>query len=144
MLLNRFALAAVCALPMLPLSVPTPGAPLVASFMYACDAEEPRPSLTTRFSGEGRPKPRGADAHVEVFERGHEPTRTYRVIGQVRVRANSGRTSTDELVRWTKRGARELGGDLVVGLVIDDAAALRSGPVGLLCATADVAQWHTP
>jgi hypothetical protein len=142
MLLNRLMLAAVCVMPAIPVRAPVAGAPLVASFMYACESEEPRPTLTTRYSEPGRPKPRDAQAPVEVFMSGQVPTRAFRVIGQVRVRANSGRTSTAELVQWTKRGARQLGGDLVVEMVIDDAAALHAGPVGLLCATARVAQWR--
>lgn len=142
MLLNRLMLAALCVLPALPMHASGPGAPLVASFMYACESAEPRPTLTTRYSGPGRPQPHDAQAPVDVFMAGQAPTRAFQVIGEVRVRANSGRTSTDELVQWTKRGARRLGGDLVVELVIDDAAALHAGPVGLLCTTARVAQWR--
>lgn len=142
MILNRLALAALCVLPALAVKLPAPGAPLVATFMYACDSEEPRPSLTTRYTGEGRPSPRDKAAPVFVYERGSEPTRAFKVIGEVRVLANSSRTSADDLKSWAQRGARQLGGDAVVSLVIDDAAAAKAGPVGLLCATASVAQWQ--
>lgn len=142
MIVHRLVLAAICVLPVIPVASPTPGAPIVASFMYACEADEPRPSLTMRYTGEGRSQRREATATVEVFERGHDPARSFRAIGEVRVRANSARTSTVELRRCAERGARELGGDALVDLVIDDAAALHAGPVGLLCATARVVQWR--
>ena len=47
MILNRLALAALCVLPALATRLPAPGTPIVATFMYACDSEEPRPKLTT-------------------------------------------------------------------------------------------------
>lgn len=142
MTFNRLALAALCVLPALAVKSPAPGAPLVATFIYACESEEPRPSLTTRYTGEGRPRAREKDAPVYLYERGQDPERPFQVIGEVRVVANSSRTTPDQLKQWAQRGARQLGGDALVSVVVDDAGAIKAGPVGVLCATASVAQWQ--
>lgn len=143
MIPTRFALAFLCVLPAVAVESPARvGAPVVASFMYACASDEPRPTLTTERVGAGVFPARAASATVEVFELGRTPVRAGDVIGEVRVRANSGRTSDDELLAWAKRGARSLGGDAVVGWAVDDAAASGAGPVGLLCGTAKVVRWR--
>ena len=132
MIPSRFALAFLCVLPAVAVESPARvGVPVVASFMYACASDEPRPTLTTERVGSGVFPARAASATVEVFELGRTP-----------VRANSGRTSADELLGWAKRGARSLGGDAVVGWTVDDAAASGAGPVGLLCGTAKVVRWR--
>ena len=58
--------------------------------------------------------------------------------------ASGSRTSIDELTDWAKRGARRLGGDAIVNVIVDDAASVqpKAGPVGLLCLTASVVSWE--
>lgn len=144
MILNRLALAALCVLPALATRLPAPGTPIVATFMYACDSEEPRPKLTTHYTGEGRPQPKPKDAPVWLYEKGQEPGRAFEVIGEVQVLSSSSRTGPDVLKDWAIRGARELGGDAVVAVVVDDAGSVspKAGPVGLLHLKASVARWQ--
>lgn len=139
----RLALVSFCLLPALSLGLPARHANVVATFMYSCDASNPRPKVRTRWTAEGRPRPRDKSATVEVFEAGMPPSRKYDPIGEVSVLASGSRTSVDELTDWAKKGARQLGGDALVNVSFDDAASVKpkAGPVGLLYLTATVVRW---
>ncbi len=141
---NRLALIILCVLPAFAVNVGHRDSPLLATFMYACDADHPEPRLTTVYTGEGKAKPKAASDPVALFDAGQEPARHYRVIGEVKVLANSHETSVDDLKTWAARGARKLGGDALVAVRCDDAASMtpQAGPVGLLALTATVAQWE--
>ena len=139
----RFALFAFCVLPALAVNMPARHPNVVASFIFSCDASDPEPRLRTRYTAEGRPRPREKSAKVEVFPPGALPARRYESIGEVSVLASGSRTSVEQLTNWAIRGARKLGGDALVNLNYDDAASMKpkAGPVGLLCLTATVVRW---
>ena len=141
---HRSMMLALCLLPAVGIQVLTPQAPLIATFMYACESAEPRPRLETRYLAAGKPVARPASALVESFEKGHAPARHYRVVGQVRVLASTVRTDVGTLKDWARKGARKLGGDALVELAIEDAASVvpKAGDVGLLYLTASVVRWE--
>lgn len=144
LLLNRLILVAFCLLPALGVGVRTPHANFVASFMYACDSSTPDPHLKTRYTAAGKPKPRAKTAFVEVYQAGQAPTRTFIPLGEVSVLANSSRMSVDELTDWARRGARQLGGDAIVEVKVDDAGHVqpKAGDVGVLYLSASVVRWE--
>lgn len=143
-LASRLAVLALCLLPAVGVRLPARPAPVVASFIPACEDATPRPRLRTTFTAAGRPRPRAASAPIEVFQSGQSPTRKYLPLGEVSVLASSSRTSVDDLTEWAQRGARRLGGDAIVDVRWDDAASVRpkAGPVGLLYLTAQVVRWE--
>ena len=144
MRLARMMLGVICVLPLLGIARPNDPSALVASYIPSCDASAPRPRLRTHFTAAGRPERRPDTAAVAVFERGTPPARQYAVLGDVSVLASGSRTSVEELTRWAKRGARELGGDALVDVQLDDAASAKppAGPVGLLYLSATVVRWE--
>jgi hypothetical protein len=142
--LSRFALLTCCLLPAVGVSVPVRHTLVVATFTYACDASNRAPRLRTTFTAAGKPRPRSKSSWVEAFDKGQAPARKYVTIGEVSVLASGPRTSIDELTDWARRGARQLGGDAIVNVSVDDAAHVqpKAGPVGLLCLTASVVSWE--
>ncbi len=143
---NRLCLALLCVLPAIGVGRPGRPAGVVATFLYSCDASNPEPRVRTKFTAQGRARPRPKSASVEVFRRGQPPARAFVAIGTVDVLASGSRTSVDELTEWARKGARRLGGDAIVDVSWDDAASVRpkAGPVGLLYLTANVVRWQEP
>lgn len=140
---TRLLLLALCVLPALGAGFRTGQRAVVASFIYSCDASDPRPRLRTNYTAEGKPKARPSSAAVAVFERGHTPDRKYVELGEVNVLASGSHTSVDDLTDWARRGARRLGGDAIVDVSWDDAAHVQppAGSVGRLYLTATVVRW---
>jgi hypothetical protein len=144
MSMNRLLLAALCMLPAAGLETRLPHAPLVATFMYACDASRSDPKVTSRYTGAGRPRPTPDSVTVEVYMRGRPPGRPFRPIGEVKVLATTGRMMPAELTDWASRRARKLGGDAIVDVWWEDAGSVtpKAGDVGLLYLTAEVVRWE--
>jgi hypothetical protein len=78
-----------------------------------------------------------------VFEGDAKPTRTYEPVGSVLVVAHVFGTGPSELTDHAMRAARQMGGDALVNVRVDDAASLRppAGPVGRLALMAAVVRW---
>ena len=140
---SRLLLLALCVLPALGAGFRTGHRAVVASFMYSCDASDPRPRLRTTYTAAGKPKARPDSASVAVFHHGDAPDRKYAEVGEVNVLASGSHTSVDDLTEWACRGARRLGGDAIVDVEWDDAAHVKppAGSVGRLYLTATVVRW---
>lgn len=141
---NRIALLALCALPALGLGLQVPGAVPVATYMSACGGSGQSPTVRTSYSTSLRPAPRPKDAPVEVFHQGAaSPTRAYDPVGSVSVLAHVEGTGPSELTDRAVQAAREMGGDALVNVEIDDAASLHppAGAVGRLGLRALVVHW---
>jgi len=77
-----------------------------------------------------------------VYE-GAAPTRAYEPVGSVLVVAHVSGTGPAELTERAKLAARQMGGDALVSVQVDDAAHTRppAGPVGRLALLALVVRW---
>jgi len=132
---------AMCALPALGFRMPGASGRL-ASFYFACPAPDVAPSVRTTLVAGVRSRPRVKDAGIAIYVRGQAPPRKYRVLGTVGVLSHSGQTHEEVLRDWAKRTARRMGGDALVDLWCDDAAAARVGDQGMLYLTASVVSWQ--
>ena len=132
---RRAAALAVCALPALGIGVHTETQDFVASFFYACSGSDAAPSVKIRYAGSQRLARRPESSSVELYARGVDPGRKYRVLGEVDVLAHSTQTHPDEFTERAKRAARQMGGDAIVDWWWDDAANMRpkAGDQGRLC-----------
>ena len=145
--LNRIGLLALCVLPALAFGARLPGALPVATYMSACGGSGQSPTVRTSYSTSHRPAPRPRGALVEVFHHGDaSPTRAYEPVGWVSVLAHVDGTGPSELTDRAIQAAREMGGDALVGVEIDDAASLHppAGAVGRLGIFALVVRWSDP
>ncbi len=144
LLLNRLALATLCLLPAAAMELHSPSRPLLASFMYSCDASTPQPRVTTKYTAAGRPRAKPDLAPVAIYERGKSPDRAYETIGEVHVLAAGSRMAVSELDSWAIKGARKLGGDAIVDVWYEDAAQVspKAGDPGLLYLSASVVRWQ--
>ena len=140
--LNRIGLLALCVLPALGFDTRGPGTLPVATYISACGGSGQSPTVHTMYVTAHRPARRPKSAPVDVYE-GTVPTRTYEAVGSVLVVAHVSGTSVPELIDRAKRAAREMGGDALVNVHIDDAASLRppAGAVGRLGLRAAVVRW---
>ena len=138
---NRIGLFALCVLPALGFDARVPGLP-VATYISACGGSGQSPTVRTTYVTAHRPARRPKSAPVDVYE-GTVPTRTYEAVGSVLVVAHVSGTSVPQLIDLAKRAAREMGGDALVNVHIDDAASLRppAGAVGRLGLRAAVVRW---
>jgi len=141
--LNRIGLLALCVLPALGFDARGPISLPVASYISACGGSGQSPTVRTSHVPAHRPAPRPKSAPVEMFEGQEKPTRTYEAVGSVLVLAHVSGTGTGELTDLAMQAAREMGGDALVSVQIDDAASLRppAGPVGRLGLRASVVRW---
>ena len=142
--LNRIGLLALCVLPALGFGANVPGSLPVASYISACGGSGQSPTVRTSYVPAHRPAPRPKSAPVEMFEGEAKPTRTYEAVGSVLVLAHVSGTGAFELTERAKGAAREMGGDALVSVQIDDAASLHppAGPVGRLGLRASVVRWN--
>lgn len=140
---NRIALLTLCALPALGFGIQLPGALPVATYISACGGSGQSPTVRTSYSTPHRPPRRPKSAPVEVFHGAASPTRAYESVGWVSVVAHVDGTGAGELTDRAMLAAREMGGDALVGVQIDDAASLRppAGAVGRLGLRALVVRW---
>lgn len=141
---NRIALLALCALPALGFGMHVPGAVPLATYINACGGSGQSPTVRTSYATPHRPARRPKGAPVEVFHQGAaSPTRAYESVGWVSVVAHVDGTGPSELTDRAIQAAREMGGDALVGVQIDDAASLRPpvGAVGRLGLRASVVRW---
>jgi hypothetical protein len=140
---NRIGLMALCVLPALGFGVHVPGPLPVASYISACGGSGQSPTVRTSYVTARRPAPRPKSAPVEMFEGEAKPTRTYEAVGSVLVLAHVSGTGSGELTDRAMQAAREMGGDALVDVHIDDAASLEppAGPVGRLGLRASVVRW---
>ena len=141
--LNRIGLLALCLLPALGFGMQVPGAVPVATYISACGGSGQSPTVRTSYSTSHRPPRRPQSAPVEVFHGAASPTRAYESVGWVSVVAHVDGTGADELTDRAMNAAREMGGDALVGVEIDDAASLHppAGAVGRLGLRAVVVRW---
>ena len=141
---TRLATLVVCLLPAFSIGTPTTRPNLVASFFFACPGENPAPRVRTKYTAMRRPARRPKSSPVDVFQRGHAPMRKYQLVGEVDVLAHSSHTNVDDLTHYAIRAAREMGGDALVDVWLEDAASAqpRAGEQGMLCLTAGVARWE--
>ena len=141
--LNRIGLLALCVLPALGLGAHGPGSLPVASYISACGGSGQSPTVRTSYVPAHRPAPRPKSATVEMFEGEAKPTRAYEAVGSVLVLAHVSGTGPGELTDRAKGAAREMGGDALMSVQIDDAASLHppAGPVGRLGLRASVVRW---
>ena len=139
--LNRIGLLALCLLPALAFGAHVPGALPVATYVSACGGSGQSPTVTKTYVTARRPPARPRFANVEVYT-GDVPTRAYEPVGSVLVLTHVSGTGS-ELTDIAIRAAREMGGDALVSVQIDDAASLRppGGPVGRLGLRASVVRW---
>ena len=139
--LNRIGLLALCVLPALGFDALVPRSLPVATYISACGGSGQSPTVHTSYATARRPAPRPKSAPVEVYM-GDVPTRTYESVGSVLVLTHVSGTG-GELTDIAKRAAREMGGDALVNVQIDDAASLHppAGPVGRLGLRAAVVRW---
>ena len=139
--LNRIGLIALCVLPALGFDARVPGSLPVATYISACGGSGQSPTVSKKFVGSHRLAPRSKSAPVDVYA-GAAPTRAFEPIGSVLVLTHVSGTGS-ELTDMAMRAAREMGGDALVSVQIDDAASLRppGGPVGRLGLRADVVRW---
>ena len=144
LLLNRLALVTLCLLTAVAVELHSAPRPLLASFMYSCDASAPRPHVTTKYTAAGRPRAKPDLAPVAIYERGKSPDRAYETLGEVHVLAAGSRMSVSELDSWAIKGARKLGGDAIVDVWYEDAAQVspKAGDPGLLYLSASVVRWQ--
>lgn len=140
---NRIGLVALCVLPALGFDARVPGSLPAATYISACGGSGQSPTVRTRYATSHRPPRRPKSAPVEVFHGAASPTRTSDVVGWVSVVAHVSGTGPAELTDRAIQAAREMGGDALVGVQIDDAASLRppGGPVGRLGLRALVVRW---
>ena len=139
--LNRIGLLALCVLPALAFGAHVPGSLPVATYISACGGSGQSPTVTKTYATSHHPPARPRDANVEVYA-GNVPTRAYEPVGSVLVLTHvSGSGPT--LTNIATRAAREMGGDALVSVQIDDAASLHppGGPVGRLGLRASVVRW---
>ena len=143
---NRIALLALCALPALGFGLQVPGAMPVATYMSACGGSGQSPTVRTSYSTSHRPPRRPKSAPVEVFQGAAKPTRAYEAVGWVSVVAHVDGTGPEVLTDRAMQAAREMGGDALVGVEVDDAASLHppAGAVGRLGLRASVVRWSDP
>ena len=139
---NRIALLALCALPALGFGL-APGSLPVATYISSCGGSGQSPTVRTSYATSHRPAPRPKSAPVEVFQGAAKPTRAYDSVGWVSVVAHVSGTGPGELTDRAMQAAREMGGDALVGVQIDDAASLHppAGAVGRLGLRAVVVRW---
>jgi hypothetical protein len=140
---NRIGLLALCALPALGFGIRTPGPLPPGTYLSACGGSGQSPSVRTSYVTAHRPAPRPDLSPVEVFQGATKPMREYEPVGVVQVLAHVSGTSSQELTDRALRAARQMGGDALVAVRIDDAASLRPpvGPVGRLALVASVVRW---
>jgi hypothetical protein len=141
--LSRIGLLALCVLPALGFGVRVPGTLPVATYMSACGGSGQSPTVRTYFVTAHRPARRSSSAPVEVFDVAAKPTRAYEAVGVVHVVARVSGTGEDELRSRAMQAARNMGGDALVDVQIDDAAHTRppAGNVGTLALVASVVRW---
>jgi hypothetical protein len=140
---NRLGLLALCLLPALVFGARVPGSLPVATYISACGGSGQSPTVNKMYVTAHRPAPRPKTARVELFDGGKQPTRSYEPVGSVIVVAHVSGTGTGELTDRAMRAAREMGGDALMNIHVDDAASLRPpvGPVGRLGLRAMVVRW---
>jgi len=138
---SRFGLLAACVLPALGIGVHAPHASFVATYISSCSGGV-APSVRTKFTSAARPRSRPKSSPVDVYRRGHGPDRKYEVLGEVGVLAHSSSTGEDELTRYASQAARTMGGDAIVDVWWDDAAAAKAGEQGMKYLTANVVRWQ--
>ena len=142
--MNRLALLALCLLPALGIDARLPGAMPVATFTYACQGSGQSPSVRSSYSVARHPAPRSKSAPVEVYHDAVAPTRAYERIGNVQVVYRTSAGNTTDLIELAMRRARQMGGDALVNVQIDDAAHTQpsAGAVGTLALVASVVRWR--
>jgi len=120
--MTRLATVALL-LPAVGIGVRTPHANFVRASCTRAIPPSPPHAWRTRYTAAGKPARRAKASLVEVFQRGQTPPRRYEVVGEVQVLATSSRTSVDQLTDYAIRGARTLGGDVIVGVSVCDAGS---------------------
>lgn len=141
---NRLAVLAVCVLPALGVNPRVVGTGPVGSFFYACPGADNAPSVRVRHAIDGsRPRPRPKSSPIDVYERGRKIDRPNELLGSVQVVANDTHQDVRQLTERAVKAARQMGGDAIVDVYVDDAANVqpKAGDRGSLCLTADVLRW---
>src|SRR5262245_14198184 len=141
--LNRIGLLALCLLPALGFGVHVPGSLPVATYVSACGGSGQWPTVRKFYTTHRRPAPRQKSASVEVFEGAAGPKHEYEMVGVVQVLAHVSGTGPGELTDLAKQAARQMGGDALMSVQVDDAAHTRPpvGDVGRLALIASVVRW---
>src|SRR6185295_8487106 len=141
---SRLAVVVVCVLPALGVNPRVVGTGPVASFFYACPGADNAPSVHVRhaFKG-GGPPPRPKTSPIDVYERGRAIDRANELLGSVQVVSNSTHQDARQLTERAVQAARQMGGDAIVDVYVDDAANVqpKAGERGSLCLTANVLRW---
>ena len=143
---RRLGLLATCLLPAaFGVGIHTPHA-FIATHTFACTGPGSgvAPSVRTTYASAERLRPRPKSSLVAVYSRDQKPARAYEVIGQVGVLAHSSHTGTDELTRYAEGAARQMGGDAIIEVSLDDAASVRpkAGEQGMLYLSGSVVRWQ--
>ena len=138
---TRLALLALCALPALGFDVRTHDG-LIASFTYACPEFHVPPRVRMKKYTAEHLAPRTASWKIWTYETGMQPSRTYKVVGEVEVLQRGSRTTEWDLRQRAKAAAEKMGGDALVDVVVRDAGRTkpRVGEKGFLVFTAKVAR----
>jgi hypothetical protein len=141
--LNRIGLLALCVLPALGFGARVPGSLPVATYISACGGTGQSPTVRASYTTAHHPAPRPKSAPVDVFEVGSKPAREYELVGMVQVIAHVSGTGPAELTECARLAARQMGGDALVSVQVDDAAHTRppAGPAGRLALLALVVRW---
>ena len=141
--LNRIGLLALCVLPALGLGAHGPGSLPVATYISACGGSGQSPTVRKFYTTHRRPTPRQKSASVEVFDGAAKPTHEFELVGVVHVLAHVAGTGPGELTELAKQAARQMGGDALMAVQVDDAAHTRPpvGEVGRLALIASVVRW---
>jgi hypothetical protein len=96
------------------------------TFVPGCELMPPR--ISSHYTGPGRPVPRDRSAHVDIFLAGHDPERSFVVLGDVEVHARSRNTSLTNMFDYARGEARKLGGDAVVEVRSERETRFARGP----------------
>src|SRR5262249_9490254 len=110
----------------------------------ACEGTDVAPSVRITYAAGEHARPRPTAASVEVYHRGQATSRAFDVIGKVGVLSHSSHTFDNVLTDYAQRAARQMGGDAIVDLHVDDAASVRpkAGEQGMLSLSASVVRWQ--
>jgi len=144
---HRLGLLATCLLPAaFGVGMRTPHTGFLATHTFACSGPGSgvAPSVRTTYTSAGRQRPRSKSSIVTVYSRDEKPARTYEVLGEIGVLAHSSHTGQDELTRYAEGAARQMGGDAIIDVRLDDAASVqpKAGEQGMLYLSGSVVRWQ--
>jgi len=144
---RRLGLLATCLLPAaFGVGMRAPHRGFLATHTFACPGSGSgvAPSVRTTYASSERQRPRSKSSVVTVYTREEKPARTYELLGEIGVLAHSSDTGRDELTRYAEGAARQMGGDAIIDVRLDDAASVqpKAGEQGMLYLSGSVVRWQ--